>query len=116
VDSTEVAYRSAAIMALRDAARAAKPALLEPIMKVEIIAPDEHLGDVIGDVNARRGRIKEMVPQEGAQVIQAEIPLAELFGYSTSLRSISRGRAVYSMEPARFDVVPQHLQESILNR
>lgn len=116
VDSTEVAYRSAAIMALRDAARAAKPALLEPIMKVEIIAPDEHLGDVIGDANARRGRIKEMVPQEGVQVIQAEIPLAELFGYSTSLRSISRGRAVYSMEPARFDVVPQQLQESILNR
>jgi elongation factor G len=116
VDSTEVAYRSAAIMALRDAARAALPALLEPIMKVEIIAPDEHLGDVIGDANARRGRIKEMVAQEGAQVIQAEIPLAELFGYSTSLRSISRGRAVYSMEPARFDVVPQNLQESILNR
>jgi elongation factor G len=116
VDSTEVAFRSAAIMALRDAARAAKPALLEPIMRVEIIAPDEHLGDVIGDVNARRGRIKEMVAQEGVQVIQAEISLAELFGYSTSLRSISRGRAVYSMEPARFDVVPQQLQESILNR
>ena len=116
VDSTEVAFRSAAIMALREAARAAGPALLEPIMKVEIIAPDEHLGDVIGDVNARRGRIKEIVPQEGAQVMQAEIPLAELFGYSTSLRSISRGRAVYSMEPARFDVVPQQLQESILNR
>ena len=116
VDSTEVAFRSAAIMALRDAARAARPALLEPIMKVEIIAPDEHLGDVIGDVNARRGRIKEMLPQEGVQVIQAEIPLAELFGYSTSLRSISRGRAVYSMEPARFEVVPQQVQERILNR
>jgi elongation factor G len=116
VDSTEVAFRSAAIMALRSAAQAAQPALLEPIMKVEIVTPDEHLGDVIGDVNGRRGRIKEMVAQEGAQVIHAEIPLAELFGYSTGLRSITRGRASYSMEPARFDLVPQNLQESILNR
>ncbi len=116
VDSTEVAFRSAAIMALREAARAARPALLEPIMKVEIIVPDEHLGDVIGDASGRRGRIREMVALEGAQVIQAEVPLAELFGYSTTLRSLSRGRAVYSMEPERFDVVPQSLQESIVNR
>ncbi len=116
VDSTEVAYRSAAIMALREAARAAQPALLEPIMKVEIVTPDEHLGDVIGDVNGRRGRIKEMAAQEGAQVVHAEIPLAELFGYSTGLRSLTRGRASYSMEPARFDAVPANLQEGIVNR
>lgn len=116
VDSSEVAFRSAAIMALREAVRAAGPTLLEPIMKVEIVTPDEHLGDVIGDVNGRRGRIKEMAAQEGAQIVQAEIPLAELFGYSTGLRSLTRGRASYSMEPARFDPVPQNLQESIVNR
>ena len=116
VDSTEVAFRSAAIMALREAARAAQPALLEPVMAVEIVTPDEHLGDVIGDVNGRRGRIKEMAAQEGAQVVHAEIPLAELFGYSTGLRSLTRGRASYSMEPARFEAVPLNLQESIVNR
>lgn len=116
VDSSEVAFRSAAIMALREAVRAARPTLLEPIMKVEIVTPDEHLGDVIGDVNGRRGRIKEMAAQEGVQIVQAEIPLAELFGYSTGLRSLTRGRASYSMEPARFEPVPQNLQESIVNR
>lgn len=116
VDSSEVAFRSAAIMALREAVRAASPTLLEPIMKVEIVTPDEHLGDVIGDVSGRRGRIKEMAAQEGVQVVQAEIPLAELFGYSTGLRSLTRGRASYSMEPARFEPVPQNLQESIVNR
>ncbi|MCZ7592609.1 MAG: elongation factor G [Kiritimatiellae bacterium] len=116
VDSSEVAFRSAAIMALREAVRAASPTLLEPIMKVEIVTPDEHLGDVIGDVSGRRGRIKEMVAQEGVQIVQAEIPLAELFGYSTGLRSLTRGRASYSMEPARFEPVPQNLQESIVNR
>ncbi|MCO6400838.1 MAG: elongation factor G [Verrucomicrobia bacterium] len=116
VDSSEVAFRSAAIMALREAVRAAQPALLEPVMKVEIVTPDENLGDVIGDVNGRRGRIKEVVAQEGVQVVQAEIPLAELFGYSTGLRSLTRGRASYSVEPARFEIVPQNLQESIVNR
>jgi elongation factor G len=116
VDSTEVAFRTAAIMALREAIRAAQPVLLEPVMKVEVVTPDEHLGDVIGDVNGRRGRIKEMAAQEGAQVVQAEVPLAELFGYSTGLRSLTRGRASYSMEPARFEIVPAQLQESIVNR
>jgi elongation factor G len=116
VDSTDVAYRTAAILALRDAARAAQPTLLEPIMKVEIVTPDEHLGDVIGDVNGRRGRIKEMAAEEGSQIVHAEIPLAELFGYSTALRSLTRGRASYSMEPARFDIVPADLRNEILCR
>jgi elongation factor G len=114
--STEVAFRSAAIMALRDAVRAAQPALLEPIMKMEVVAPDEHLGDVLGDLNSRRGKIKEMVAQDGSQIIHAEVPLAELFGYATSLRSATRGRASYSMEPCLFDVVPENLKNSILNR
>ena len=114
--STEVAFRSAAIMALRDAVRAAQPVLLEPIMKMEVIAPDEHLGDVLGDLSSRRGKIKEMVAQHGTQMIHADVPLAELFGYATSLRSVTRGRASYSMEPCLFDVVPDHLVNSILNR
>jgi len=114
--STEVAFRSAAIMALRDAVRAAQPVLLEPIMKMEIAAPDEHLGDVLGDLNSRRGKIKEMIAQDGSQLIHAEVPLAELFGYATSLRSVTRGRASYSMEPCLFDVVPEPLTNSILSR
>ncbi len=114
--STDVAFRSAAIMALRDAARGASPALLEPIMKMEIVVPDEHLGDVLGDMNGRRGKIKDMAAQDGSQVIHAEAPLAELFGYATSLRSATRGRASYSMEPCLFDVVPESLMNSIVSR
>lgn len=116
VDSTEVAFRTAAIMAFRDAVRAAKPTLLEPVMRVEIVTPDEHLGDVLGDVNGRRGRVHEMVAGNGTQTIKVDVPLAELFGYSTSLRSVSRGRASYSMEPHSFEVVPENLQQAILNR
>ena len=114
--STDVAFRSAAIMAFRDAVRAAQPVLLEPIMKVEVVAPDEHLGDVLGDLNSRRGKIKEMIAQDGYQTVHVEVPLAELFGYATSLRSATRGRASYSMEPCLFDVVPENLKNSILNR
>jgi len=114
--STDVAFRSAAIMAFRDAVRAAQPVLLEPIMKVEVVAPDEHLGDVLGDLNSRRGKIKEMIAQDGYQTVHVEVPLAELFGYATSLRSATRGRASYSMEPCLFDVVPDNLKNSILNR
>jgi len=116
VDSTELAFRSAAAIALREAARAARPALLEPIMEVEVITPEEHLGDVLGDLNGRRGRVREIEAQEAAQVIHADVPLAEMFGYATSLRSLTRGRASYTMEPCRFDVVPETIQSGILNR
>ncbi len=116
VDSTELAFRSAAVMGLREALQLAKPTLLEPVMKLEILTPDEHLGEVIGDVNGRRGRVREMHATEAVQAVQADVPLAELFGYSTSLRSLTRGRASYSMEPASFEVVPENLQKTILNR
>jgi len=116
VDSTEVAFRSAAVMALRDAARAAQPVLLEPIMKLEIITPEEYLGDVLGDINGRRGRVREIEARDVAQIIRADVPLAELFGYATSLRSLTKGRASYSMEPEKFEVVPETLQHSLLNR
>jgi len=115
-DSSELAFRSAAVLALRQALQAAKPTLLEPVMRVEIITPDEHLGEVIGDVNGRRGRIREMRAVDAVHVVLAEVPLAELFGYSTSLRSLTRGRASYSMEPASFEIVPENLQQVILNR
>ena len=116
VDASEVAYRTAANMALREAARAARPTLLEPVMRAEIVTPDEHLGDVIGDLNGRRGHILEVTAGEGAQTLRADVPLAELFGYSTQLRSLSRGRASYSMEPHAFEIVPDNLQTAIINR
>ncbi len=116
VDSSEVAFRSAAVMALRDAVKAATPALLEPLMELEVITPDEHLGDVLGDLNGRRGQVREIVAHGADQVIRADAPLAELFGYATAIRSLSRGRASYSMQPKAFDVVPESMHEKILNR
>ncbi|MBP7830061.1 MAG: elongation factor G [Kiritimatiellae bacterium] len=116
VDSSEVGYRTASVLALREAALQAQPTLLEPIMKMEIITPEEFLGDVLGDVNSRRGQVREMEAREGVQIVRAEVPLAELFGYTTSLRSLSKGRASCSMEPYQFETVPDSLQKSILNR
>jgi elongation factor G len=116
VDSTEIAFRSAANMALREACEAAAPVLLEPIMDVEVSTPEEAMGEVISDINARRGRIEEMKSLELFRLVRASVPLAELFGYSTSLRSLSKGRATYSMEPKRFDEIPVNLQDGILNR
>ena len=115
-DSTEVAFKTAAILALREALQRAAPVLLEPVMALEIVTPDEHMGDVLGDLNARRGRVRDVAAQNGATTVRAEAPLVELFGYATALRSLTRGRASYTMEPARFDVVPTALQEGILNR
>jgi elongation factor G len=116
VDSTEVAFRSAAVLAVREAALAARPVLLEPIMKLEIITPEEYLGDVLGDISGRRGHVKEIEAREAAQIILADVPLAELFGYATSLRSLTKGRAGYTMEPHCFEMVPETLQQSLLNR
>ena len=101
---------------LREAAKTARPALLEPIMALEIVAPEENLGDVLGDLNVRRGQVKDVVQRDGLRVIEASVPLAELFGYATTLRSLTRGRAGYSMEPARFDVVPESLSQELMNR
>jgi len=115
-DASEVAFRSAAVMALRDAALAASAVMLEPIMKLEIITPEEYVGEVMGDVNSRRGRIRDIEAREGAQIIRAEVPLAEIFGYTTQLRSLTKGRASYSMEPGHFEVVPESLQASLINR
>jgi elongation factor G len=107
VDSTDVAFRHAAVMALREAVRTAGAALLEPIMDVEVITPEEYMGDVLGDINGRRGKVREMQSQDVAQIIRADVPLAEMFGYTTSLRSLTKGRASYSMEPHLFKIVPE---------
>ncbi len=115
-DSTETAFRAAAMMAFREAVRAAKPVLLEPVMALEIVTPAEYLGDVLNDLTARRGRVKEMAAEEDLQVVHAEAPLAELFGYSTAFRTLTRGRAFCSMEPVSFEIVPETIQEKILNR
>ncbi|NLE66673.1 MAG: elongation factor G [Lentisphaerae bacterium] len=115
-NSTEMAFRSAAVMAFREAVRKAQPALLEPIMAVEIATPAETMGDVLGDLNARRGHVREMVSQHPSQIIRASVPLAELFGYATSIRSLTKGRASYTMEPISFEIVPDNLQVKLLNR
>ena len=114
--ATEMAFRTAAIMAFREAATAAAPELLEPIMSVDLVAPSEYTGDLMGDLNGRRGQIREMSVRGDMQVVKADVPLAELFGYSTAIRSLSRGRASYSMEPVEFAVVPRAVKEAILNR
>ena len=114
--ATEMAFRTAAIMAFREAASAAAPELLEPIMSVELVAPPESTGDLMGDMNGRRGQVREMHMRGDMQVVEADVPLAELFGYSTAIRSLSRGRASYSMEPEQFAVVPRTVKETILNR
>ena len=116
LDSSEMAFRSAAVMALRDGVANASPALLEPIMLLEIDSPEEHLGDVLGDLNSRRGRVREIKALEDIQVVQADVPLAEVFGYATSLRSLTKGRASYTMEPQAFEPVPASMQDTILNR
>ena len=116
VDSSEMAFRTASVMALRDAVGQSTPTLLEPIMKLEIIAPEEHLGDVMNDLNGRRGRIREIEARDAVQIVHVDVPLAEMFGYATTLRSLTKGRASYTMEPQSFEAVPDSMQETILNR
>jgi elongation factor G len=116
VDASEMAFRSAAVMALRAAVSNSSPTLLEPVMLLEIDTPEEHLGDVLGDLNSRRGRVREIKALADMQVVQADVPLAEVFGYATSLRSLTKGRASYTMEPQAFEPVPASMQDSILNR
>jgi elongation factor G len=111
-----VAFRTAAVMAFRAAAEAAQPELLEPIMELVIVTPPEHVGEIIGDVNARRGQVRDMEERGGTKVVRAGVPLAELFGYSTGIRSLSRGRASYTMEPDEFSVVPRAIRDQLLNR
>lgn len=114
--SDEVAFRSAAMMGFREAAEAAAPEFLEPIMKLEITTPPESVGEVLGDLNARRGTVLDMEQRGDMQMIHARVPLAKLFGYATAIRSLTKGRASYSMEPDMFELAPKQVREEILSR
>ena len=116
VDSSEMAFKIAGSMAFKEAMRKADPTLLEPIMKVCVIVPDEYMGDVIGDLNARRGQIQGYEMRSGAQQIDAFVPLAEMFGYATDLRSRTQGRGQYTMEPSHYIELPKGLQEKLINK
>ncbi len=116
VDSNEMAFKICASMALKEAAAKCKPVILEPIMKVVVTTPEDHMGDVIGDLNRRRGKILGQEMTKRVVIITSEVPLSEMFGYSTQLRSISSGRATYVMEPSHFERVPNKIQEEILKK
>jgi elongation factor G len=116
VDSNELAFKLAAIFAMKDAFKKATSILLEPIMKVECVTPDEYQGDLMGDLNRRRGRISNMETKNLATLIHAEVPLAEMFGYATAIRSLSKGRASYSMEPSHFEPVPAQIVAAVLDQ
>jgi elongation factor G len=114
VDSSEIAFKIATMMAFRDGFKKAKPTLLEPIMKVEVTAPEQYMGDVVGDLNARRGRVEEIEDRAQVKIISALVPLAEMFGYATTLRSLSSGRANYSMQFDHYQEVPANVQQEIV--
>jgi elongation factor G len=113
VDSNEMAFKIAASQTTKAALRRASPQLLEPVMKVEVTTPDEFLGDVMGDLNRRRGHVEGMEPRGNAQVVRAKVPLGEMFGYATDLRSMTQGRATYSMEFAHYQPVPREIGTGI---
>ena len=116
VDSSEMAFKIAGSMAFKDACKKANPIILEPIMKAEVTVPEEYMGDVIGDLNSRRGKIANMEAKNKVQHIRVNVPLAEMFGYSTSLRSLTQGRGNYSMEPSHYEEVPKQIADKILER
>ena len=115
VDSSEMAFKIAASMAFKDACRKGDPVLKEPIMQVDVIVPEEYMGDVMGDLNSRRGQIQGMEARPGAQAIAAFVPLSEMFGYATDLRSKTQGRGQYTMQPSHYDEVPKSIQEQIIS-
>lgn len=108
-----MAFKIAGSMAFKDGAKKANPVILEPIMKVEITVPEEYMGDVIGDMNSRRGKMEGMEAKQGTQIIRGFIPLSEMFGYATALRSKTQGRGTYSMEPSHYEEVPKSILEQI---
>lgn len=116
VDSSEMAFKIAGSMAFKEGAKKANPVILEPIMKVEVVVPEEYMGDVIGDINSRRGRMEGMEANNGAQIIRANVPLSEMFGYATTLRSKTQGRGTYTMTPSHYEEVPRNIAETITNK
>jgi len=116
VDSSEMAFKIAGSMGFREGAKQCNPVLLEPLMNVEVVSPEEYMGDVVGDLNRRRGMIKEMDESPSGKVVRAEVPLKEMFGYATALRSQSQGRATYSMEFDKYAEVPNNISDDIVKR
>jgi elongation factor G len=116
VDSSEMAFKIAGSMAFKDAAKRAKPVLLEPVMRVEVVVPEEYMGDIMGDINSRRGRITAMEARGGTQIVRARVPLSEMFGYATDLRSRTQGRATYSMHFERYEQAPPQVSEEVVAR
>ena len=114
VDSSEMAFKIAGSMAVQEAARRAKPVLLEPVMAVEVVTPEEFLGDVIGDLSRRRGKVQGQEQRGNALAVQAFVPLGEMFGYATDVRSSTQGRATYTMQFERYEEVPQNIAEQIV--
>jgi len=116
VDSDEISFRMAAIFGFKDGFRKAKPVILEPIMKVEVVTPEDYMGDVIGDLNRRRGQIQGMEETPAGKTVTAEVPLSEMFGYATTVRSMSQGRATFTMEFSKYLEVPSHIADAIINK
>ncbi|MCG3775777.1 MAG: Elongation factor G [Nitrospira sp.] len=116
VDSSEMAFKIAGNQGFRKAAEMARPILLEPIMAVEVVTPDEYMGDVMGDLSSRRGRIEGMEARGNTQVVRAQVPLGDMFGYSTDLRSRTQGRATYTMQFHSYQEVPKNVAEEIIRR
>jgi elongation factor G len=116
VDSSEMAFKIAGQMGFKEAAARATPVLLEPIMSVEVVTPEDYMGDVIGDLNSRRGRIEGMEANGNVQQIRAQVPLSEMFGYATDLRSRTQGRATYTMQFAQYNEVPATIAAEIVRR
>jgi elongation factor G len=116
VDSSEMAFKIAGSMAFKEAAKHAGPVLLEPVMKVEVVVPEEYMGDVMGDISARRGRILSMEARGGTQIVNARVPLSEMFGYATDLRSRTQGRATYTMHFERYEQAPQSVSDEVVAR
>jgi elongation factor G len=114
VDSSEIAFKIAGSMAFQDATKKAQPVLLEPVMAVEVVTPEDYMGDVIGDITSRRGRVQHMEMRGSSQVITCRVPLAEMFGYATDLRSATQGRATYTMQFASYEQAPKKVSEEIV--
>jgi len=114
VDSSELAFKIAGSIAFQEAAKNAKPVMLEPIMKVQVIIPQDFLGEVTGDLNSRRGKIEALGERLNTKIIDAKVPLSEMFGYATNLRSLTQGRGTFTMEFSHYEIIPQNIAQSII--
>ena len=116
VDSSEIAFKIAAIEGFKQGILKGRPVMLEPIMAVDVVTPETVMGEIIGDLQSRRGKVESITQRASSRIIRAYVPLAEMFGYATTIRSLSQGRAAYSMEPARYERVPANIAEGLIGR